>query len=181
MDDSGVQFINKEEIIKKIDLTEGMTIADLGCGNLGYFIIPMAKLLGKEGKAYAVDILPSALDAVRNQAKLDGVTNLETVRSNLEKVGATNIAEKSLDVAMLINVLFQNKHYKDILTEAVRLIKDGGKLLVIDWKKTGAPFGPPVENRVDDFEIKKTAQELNLQLVEEIAVNNYFWGLVFVK
>jgi len=175
------QFINREQIIAKAQIVEGMKVADLGCGNLGYFIIPIAKLLGQDGKAYAVDILNSALDAVHNQAKLEGVTNLEPVRTNLEKVGATNIPADSLDLAMLINVLFQNKNYKDIMAEAVRLIKTGGRLLVVDWKKTGAPFGPSVEQRIEPMTVKTIAQELNLNLIEETEFGDYFWGLIFEK
>jgi ubiquinone/menaquinone biosynthesis C-methylase UbiE len=175
------QFMNRDEIIKKAQIFEGMKVADLGCGNLGYFIIPIAKLLGREGKAYAVDVLNSALDSVHNQAKLEGITNLERVRTNLEKIGATNIPADSLDLALLINVLFQNKKHKDILQEAIRLLKKGGKLFIIDWKKTGAPFGPQIENRLDPMTIKTIAQDLDLNLIEETEIGEYFWGLIFEK
>jgi ubiquinone/menaquinone biosynthesis C-methylase UbiE len=175
------QFIKPQEVINKCQITAGMTVADLGCGNLGYFVIPIAKLIDKDDKVYAVDIQKAVLEGVKSKAKLEGLTNIETVWSNLEKVGATNIPEASLDVALLINILFQNKNRKDIMTEAVRLLKSGGKLVVVDWKKIGAPFGPEVSLRIDPNEIKTIAQELNLQLVEETDFGEYFWGLIFTK
>jgi ubiquinone/menaquinone biosynthesis C-methylase UbiE len=177
----GAQFLNPKEIIEKVGLIEGMKVADLGCGNLGYFIIPAAKAVGKKGTAYAVDILPTVLEAVRGRAKLEGLTNLETMRANLEKPGSINIPAGSLDVVFLKNVLFQNKNYKVIVTGAVQLLKKGGKLLIVDWKKIGIPFGPPVEIRVDKELIKEIANGLKLKLLEEPEFSEYFWGLIYEK
>jgi len=177
----GTQFLKPQEVYEKIKIIEGMKVADLGCGNLGYFAIPAAKLVGKEGKVYAVDILKSVLDAVRSMAKLAGLTNLETIWADLEKVGSTKIPDSSVDVCLVVNVLFQNKKRKEILIEAARILKSGGKLAIIDWKKIGIPFGPPVENRIAPDLIKGWASELKLRLVEETEFGDYFWGLIFEK
>jgi len=177
----GTQFLKPQEVFAKVKLIEGMQVADLGTGNLGYFVIPAAKLVGKEGKVYAVDILKSVLDAVRSMSKLAGLTNLETIWADLEKVGSTNIPDLSMDVCLVVNVLFQNKKRKEILAEAARILKNGGKLVVIDWKKIGIPFGPPVEIRIEPDSIKGWARELKLRLVEETEFGDYFWGLIFEK
>ena len=177
----GLQFLNEREIFDKTGLSVGMKVACLGCGNLGFFILPAAKIVGKEGMAYAVDIQKAALDVVKNKARLEGLTNLECVWSNLEKVGSTNIPAGSLDVAFLVNVLFQNKNREEILAEAARLLKKGGKLIVIDWRKIGAPFGPPPEMRVDKEQMKAYASNVNLSLIEETEFGEYFWGLLFQR
>jgi len=177
----GTQFLKPQEVLASLNVIEGMKVADLGCGNLGYFIIPLAKLVGKEGVAYALDIQKSVLDGVKSRAKLEGITNLETVWANLEKAGSIQIPAGSLDIALLINVLFQNKDRKAIIKEAARLLKKGGKLLIIDWKKTGIPFGPAVQLRVDFSEIKKMSAELGLNLIEEKEFGDYFWGLILQK
>ncbi|MFA5187794.1 MAG: methyltransferase domain-containing protein [Patescibacteria group bacterium] len=177
----GAQFLNPKEILGKLQITEGMTIADLGCGNLGYFIIPAAKLIGKEGKAYAVDIQKSVLDAVVSRAKLDSLTNIETIWSNLEDAGSTKIPSGTVDIAILVNILFQNKKKKEIIYEAARILRNGGKVIIIDWKKIGIPFGPPVELRVEPNVIKSWATELRLRLIEETEFGDYFWGLIFEK
>ena len=177
----GAQFLNPKEIIAKVGLIEGMKVADFGCGNLGYFIIPAAKVIGKGGTAYAVDILKTALESVRSRAKLDGLTNLETVWANLEDPVSIKIPIGSLDVAFLKNVLFQNKKHKEIISGTVKFLKKGGKLLIVDWKKIGIPFGPPVEIRVDKENIKAIANALNLKLIEETEFGDYFWGLIYEK
>ena len=177
----GAQFINPQEIINKVGLVEGMKIADLGCGNLGYFIIPMAKVIGKEGVAYGVDILKPVLEAVRSRAKLEGLTNVELIWADLEKVGSSKIPADSLDADFLVNILFQDKKREAIMQEAARILKKGGKLVVVDWKKINIPFGPPVEIRVEPESIKSIALKINLKLLEETDVGDYFWGLVFEK
>ncbi len=177
----GAQFLNPKEIIEKIGLIEGMKVADFGCGNLGYFIIPAAKVIGKTGTAYAVDILKTTLESVRSRAKLDGLTNLETVWANLEDSASIKIPIGSLDAVFLKNVLFQNKKQKEIITGTVKFLKPGGKLLIVDWKKIGIPFGPPVEIRVDKESIKAIANVLNLKLLEETEFGDYFWGLIYEK
>lgn len=177
----GTQLLNPQEILNKVQAIEGMQIADLGAGNLGYFAIPAAQMVGKSGQVYAVDILKPVLEAVRSQAKLAGLTNLVTVWADLEKVGSTKIPTASIDLSILINMLFQNKKKKEILQEAVRILKKGGKLLVIDWKKIGIPFGPPVDLRVDPRLVKDLAGQLGLSLAEETEFGDYFWGLIFEK
>lgn len=177
----GGQFLTPKEIIDKAGLIEGMKVADFGCGNLGYFIIPAAKIIGKTGTAYAVDILKTVLESVRSRAKLEGLTNLETVWANLEDPVSIKISAGSLDVVFLKNVLFQNKKHKEIIAAAVKLLKKGGKLLIVDWKKIGIPFGPPVEIRVDKENIKALANALNLKLIEETEFGEYFWGLIYEK
>ncbi|MBN1325568.1 class I SAM-dependent methyltransferase [Candidatus Falkowbacteria bacterium] len=177
----GAQFLNPKEILEKVSLIEGMKVADLGCGNLGYFIIPAAKIVGKTGAAYAVDILKTALESVRSRAKLEGLTNLETVWANLEDPATIKIPAGTLDVIFLKNVLFQNKKHKEIVSGAVKLLKKGGKIIIVDWKKIGIPFGPPVDIRIDKENIKAIVGALNLRLVEETEFGEYFWGLVYQK
>ncbi|MFA5029877.1 MAG: methyltransferase domain-containing protein [Patescibacteria group bacterium] len=176
----GNELININ-VYEKIGLMLGMNVGDLGCGNLGYFSLPAAKIVGKSGTVYAVDILKSALQAVENRAKQEGIDNLKTVWSNLEVVGATKIPEASLDIAFIHNVLFQSDKDDLVIKEAYRLVKLGGKLMVIDWLKVKAPFGPLLGDRIDKEEVKKMAQATGFNFLEEFMAGPYHYGLIFVK
>ncbi|MFA6422724.1 MAG: class I SAM-dependent methyltransferase [Candidatus Buchananbacteria bacterium] len=169
------------EVFSKISIEEGMMIGDLGCGNLGFFALAAAKRVGKRGIVYAVDILKSALEAVSARAKNEGLENVKTVWSNLEIFGATKIPESSLDVAFIHNMLFQSQRDDHIMKESYRLMRPGGSLMVIDWLKTGAPFGPPVGDRLNPGDVKKMALSANLNLVEEFSAGPYHFGLIFRK
>lgn len=169
------------DVFSKISIEEGMMIGDLGCGNLGYFALTSAKMIGKKGIVYAVDVLKSALSAVEARAKHEGLENVKMIWSNLEIEGATKIPEESLDMAFIHNVLFQSEKSDSIVKEARRLLKSGAKLMIIDWLKIGAPFGPPVGDRIDPEKVKKIAQTANLTIVEEFSAGPYHFGLIFKK
>ncbi|MDO8669627.1 MAG: methyltransferase domain-containing protein [Candidatus Buchananbacteria bacterium] len=171
----------KVNVFEKVGLAEGMNVGDLGCGNLGYFSVPAAKIVGKKGVVYAVDILKSVLQSVEHIAKQEGLDNIKTVWSNLEVVGATKIPSASLDLVMLINMLFQSEDDRKVFLESHRLAKAGGKLVVIDWKMISSPFGPDISKRIKTAETIKFAQEAGFNLVEEFEAGPYHFGLIFVK
>ena len=177
----GTQLIDSQRVFRHLEVEEGMHIADLGCGAAGHFTIPAGRLVGKKGRVYAVDILRSVLKENATRARLEGVGNVKTVWSNLELYNATKIKSASLDIALLINIMFHSKQHDNIMKEAKRLMKKGGKIFVSDWKKTSTPFGPAKIDRVPVKEIKKIAKSLNLELIEEFDAGKFHYGLVFRK
>lgn len=181
MPDIGGNELIKINIFEKVGLAEGMQVGDLGCGNLGYFSLPAAKIVGKKGTVYAVDILKSVLQSVEHIAKQEGLENIKTVWSNLEVVGATQVEPSSLDLAMLHNMLFQSTDDQKVFLESYRLLKTGGKLAVIDWKSISSPFGPPLEKRIKKEESIKFAQTAGFSLAEEFEAGPYHFGLIFIK
>ncbi len=177
---NGNELINVN-VFEMAGVEDGMVVGDLGCGNIGFFALSSAKLVGKKGIVYAVDILKSALKAVESRAKHEGLENLKLIWSNLEIFGATKIPENSLDVAFIHNVFFQAKNSDSIIKESQRLMKPQSKLMIIDWLKVGASFGPPVTERIDPEEIKKYALAENLEMVKEFVAGPYHFGLLFQK
>ena len=64
-------FHNSEEILRPY-VVEGNTILDIGPG-MGYFSIPLARLVGEKGKVIAADVQPEMLRALQKRAKKSGV------------------------------------------------------------------------------------------------------------
>lgn len=177
----GNKLIDPVMVLQKANLQEKMQVADLGCGAVGHYVFPAAKMVGKDGRVYAVDILKSVLENVEKRANLENLGNIVTVWSDLERYGATKIASSSLDADFLLNTLFQTKDRAMVLKEAARLLKIGGKLVIVDWLMTDAPFGPPVEGRVDHALVEAEADKLGLRLMSRFSAGKYHYGLVFEK
>lgn len=177
----GNELLDPMEILGRLGVTTGSIVADLGCGGAGHFTIPAAKLVGHKINVYAVDVQKSVLASVSSIGRLEGISNIKTVWADLETLGSTNIPKSSLDYGMIINMLFQSKKQKEVLQEAIRLVKSGGKIMVLDWKHGHPNFGPEDKDRVDSEKIKKIAKDLKLKLVSEFEAGTYHFGLIFTK
>ena len=168
-------FLNPNEVLNQLKLLGEMIAADFGSGSGGW-AIPLAQRL-KFGKVYAIDILEEPLSALKSKAEIQKVYNIETINSNVEK--GIKLPDLSCDLVLLTNLLFQIEDKKRVLTEAKRVLKKGGKILVVDWLPE-APQGPK-EGRVSTDEVKKMAKDLNLKLEKEFQAGVFHYGLIFTK
>lgn len=177
----GNELLNPKELLNKLGVGYGVRLADLGCGSMAYFSLQASRLIGDRGQIYAVDILREVLSNVEGRLQIAGITNVKTIWSDLEQYGATKIAPATLDFALLVNVLFQIKDRLTVLKETERLLRPGGKLLVVDWKSIGAPFGPPQALRVSPGQIKEIAAQVGLKIQEEFSAGSYHFGQIYSK
>ncbi|OGN03077.1 MAG: hypothetical protein A2651_03625 [Candidatus Yanofskybacteria bacterium RIFCSPHIGHO2_01_FULL_42_12] len=173
-------FLNPDLIINEFGLREGMSVADFGSG-AGYFTILVAERVGKEGRVYALDIMESALDSVRAKARAAGLENVEIIRTNLEVVGSSGLADQSQDVVLVANILFQSEKKSEIIREARRVLKDSGLLVIIDWKKDAGGFGPPDNLRTEEAAMRSLAVGGGLVFERNFDAGQFHFGMVFRK
>jgi len=174
-------LLDIEMILSQLPEKTDARVADLGCGNFGFFVFPLAKLVGKQGKVFAVDIMKSSVEEIKSRARTENLPQIEAIWSDLEKIGSAKIKKDSLAAAFLINTLYQAVRGLEMIKEAERLLKPGGVLIVVDWDDVPAPLGPPVEQRVKKDKLIAAAAKLNLQLTREFNPGAYHYGLVFKK
>lgn len=170
-------FLNPEEILNDFELSPNMVAAEFGCGS-GGFAIPLAKKLD-EGLVYGIDIQQAPLSALKSRTLVENITNIKIICSDLEKPKGSTLTPDSLDLVLIPNVLFQIKDKSAIISEAERVLKSKGKLVVIDW--LAAASQGPEKGRVLPEEAKKIAEDAGLKLEKEFEAGRYHYGLVFVK
>ena len=176
----GDRFIHPEAILRLIDLPAGSQVGHFGCGN-GYFTFAAARQVGDMGRVYAIDVQRGILEQVKKEARLENLANIETIWSDLEIPGATVIPARSLDIVLAVNVIFQIKAKRTFLEEAKRLLKDGGEILLVDWKKEKNHFGPPLEMRVSPDEARQLALDTGFSEKSTFEAGKYHYGMLFVK
>jgi len=174
------RFIDPEKIIDSLGIAEGSVVADFGCAN-GYFSLPIAQKIGEEGVVYCLDILPQCVEAVESQAKTKGITNIVAKRANIEKDGGSKLPDGTCDWVILKNVLFMNKEKETILEEAKRVLKETGKVLVIEWDAGNDSFGPDKKLRISKEALIGIIEKSGLVLAEKIAISDFHYGLVLAK
>lgn len=176
----GNELINPKKLLEQGGLKAGSVVADLGCGSSGHFVFPAAHLVGEKGRVYAVDILPAVLQSIESRAKLEGLLNVVRVWADLERSGALQV-EGGVDIALLVNTLFQVKDAATVIKEAARVLKPGGVLLVAEWKATSTLFKPLAMMRVDSSMVQQWARDAGLTFDHEFEAGPYHYGLVFRK
>jgi len=174
-------LLDIEYLVSKIKPKQGSKIADLGCGAFGYFTFLLAKIVGKSGKVYAVDIIKDSLESIKKGAKIDNLTQVETVWSDLEVFGGAKIAPSSLDSALLVNVLHQSEKKINVLKEAMRILKPGGRLLLVEWNEKDSPFILSPSYKISRQEIKKLTSFLGIKIEEDFDAGNYHYGFLLSK
>ncbi|MDO8264780.1 MAG: class I SAM-dependent methyltransferase [Candidatus Parcubacteria bacterium] len=170
------EFLNPITILNNLELREDMAAVDLGAGSGGW-VIPLAKRL-KYGKVYAVDILEEPLSALKGRANIERLANILTVRANVEsESGIRELNEKSADLILMTNLLFQLEKKERVFNEAKRILKSGGNVLIVDWK-AGSPLGPRT-GIVSIEEVKKLAKKSGFKFEKEFPAGTYHYALVF--
>jgi len=170
-------LINQDRIIAQLGIKNGMIIADLGCG-AGYFTIPMAKALHNTGQVYAVDVLAFALESVMSQAKLYGLLNVRVKRANVETVGGTGIEAGKVDMAVMVNILFQCQDRDAVFQEAKRILAPGGRIVVIDWIPNNIALGPKFEHCLSEEMAKRIAIKNGLKVIQIIEAGETHYGFI---
>lgn len=179
-------FLNPDAVVREFGITLGMRIADFGCG-AGHIGILVAQQVGPDGLVTALDIMEDKLDSIKARAKAAGLENLETKRANLEVPGNTGLGDGTQDLVLLINILFQSNKKSDILKEAKRVLKTGGSVVLVEWKKGGgglpaqAGFGPPDGLRTDVSPMQALFTTEGFTLVRPFNAGQFHYGLIFKK
>jgi ubiquinone/menaquinone biosynthesis C-methylase UbiE len=151
-------------------------------GREGNFVLSAAKIVTQTGHVYALDVVKEILELIAGKAQDAGFQNVEPVWTDLEMYGAARaVVTGSLDVAVLANTLFQSQKKADMIKECVRMIKPGGRLLVVEWKPVETVFGPPVTDRVTPDAMKELAHTEGLRLTEEFEAGEYHWGQLYER
>jgi len=171
-------FLHPEQILQQLHLRPNMNAADFGCGH-GYFSLPLAKMLS-EGRVYSLDVMKEALQAVKSQAEIEGISNIETIRCNLEEPGGSQLPDESMDVVILANILFQSNKKPAIIKEAARVLRKEGQCVLIDWLKE-ASLSPQGGWLISKKEAQELAEAEGLTFERDLQMDNQHYGMVFRK
>lgn len=173
------QLLDPMLILREGGIKEDDTVADFGCGAVGHFIFPAAKLVGADGRVFAVDIQKSVLSSVQSRAQLDALHNIELLWADIERLQGVRVPDETFDLVLLVNNLFMAKDLETMAEEIHRTVKGGGSLVVVDWSQAQAPLAPPPAVRISDAKAGSLFAKHGFTLDHAFIPGPYHWGLVF--
>jgi ubiquinone/menaquinone biosynthesis C-methylase UbiE len=152
-------------------LQAGMTFVDVGCGE-GFFTFLAAKKVGPEGKVYAVDIDPHAIEKLQNKAQTEGLQNITAKAAVAED---TVFCKQCADIVFFSMDLHDFNDASKVLQNAREMIKPDGILMDLDWKKAPMPFGPPLAIRFSEQHVANLLRSAGFTVAQMLDVGPYHY------
>lgn len=114
-------------IMDILQIKPGMAVGEIGAGN-GRFAVRVAARVGENGRVYANDIDPKAIDFMERRCRRDGISNMTVIRSWEVEPG---FPDSTLDLVYLINTYDELSDPVTLMRNTRPSLKPGGRLAVI--------------------------------------------------
>jgi ubiquinone/menaquinone biosynthesis C-methylase UbiE len=157
----------------KAGFQKTMTLCDIGAGS-GIFSFPAGKLTG--GDVYALEISDEMIRLLESRAEEHNISNLKIKKVESEILP---VDSSTCDMAVMVTVLHELEDKPGMLHEIKRILKEKGKLLVIEFHKGQTPMGPPSDHRISQEEAEEICNKNGFQTIDAFSLGDNYYGIVF--
>lgn len=145
-------------LLTNLGLKQGQTVCDMGCGN-GYYVLPIAKMIGEKGRVLAVDVQPEMLELLRTRMEGKGLTNITPILGSYHE---PYLPAESCDLILLVDV-YHEFSYPELMLAAMRkALKPGGRIALVEYRMED-----------DEVPIKKLHKMSKKQILKEYLPNGF--------
>jgi ubiquinone/menaquinone biosynthesis C-methylase UbiE len=126
------KFFAPDRILKGAGIRPGMKVLELGCGT-GFFTIPAAKIIGKDGSLTAMDVLPISVETVTQKVRQASLSHV--VRVVKGDALDTKLEKETFDEVIVLGVIPAPMLPLDkLLQEIHRVLRSAGIMAV--WPRS---------------------------------------------
>jgi len=117
-----------DEVLKIVGVRKRQTVLDYGCGP-GTFTVASARIVGEQGKVYALDVRQNTLERIRERTKNEGLGNVETMLADSSRMDIS-LEDGSVDVVVVYDVMHDIGDRGRLLEELHRVLRRDGFLSI---------------------------------------------------
>lgn len=173
-------FTDPKRSIAQLGIMPGMFVADFGAG-AGYVAVEVAEQVKKEGKVYVIDIQKELLTKATHLAQEHHLSSLVFIYGDLEQPQGSTLPDGAVDLVIISNMLFQVEDKKAVLCEAHRILREQGRLFVVDWRESFGGMGPQPEYVLHEHDALELVRACSFEVVSTIEVGAYHYGFTAKK
>jgi arsenite methyltransferase len=169
------EYQKPHEVITALKLKEGEVIADIGAGS-GYFTFRLARHVGDAGRVYAVDVSPEMIVHLNRRIR---DLNLKNVVTILAAPDDPLLADACVNRFFICDTWHHIEDRDRYLARLKRMLKPGGEVVMVDFKKAETPVGPPMEMRIDRADLVREMEKNGFRLDAEHTFLPHQYFIVF--
>ena len=169
-------FQDPEAIWDTLNLSPPEVLVDIGAG-AGFFAMPFSDKV-PEATIYACDTAPELTGWMEANIPSRYTGRIRIIRSEENSIP---LADGIADLVYMINLHHELDEPLTMLKECWRLLKPGGSILIIDWKKEETPMGPPLSIRIPPKVVHEQLQQADFHLVTEHELMKYHYFITAQK
>jgi ubiquinone/menaquinone biosynthesis C-methylase UbiE len=178
---SSFELIDQPAFFRALGIREGEAFLDLACGR-GLYTIAAATRVGEAGHLFALDLWEEGIEDLLREARARGLANLRAwVRDITQGIP---LGDGTVDAALMATVLHD---FVEIgadtvaVRELARVLKPGGRLAVVEFKKVEPPPGPPAAVRLEPEAVSKIVQPHGFRMDQHVDLGPFHYLLTFVR
>ena len=116
--------------LRLLKVAKGSTVGDVGAGS-GYMSLRLAKIVGPQGKVYAVDVQQGMLQLLQQNATKAKVANVVPV---LGAYDDPKLPAGELDLIIMVDVYHEFSQPQRMLQRMHEALKPGGRLALFEYR-----------------------------------------------
>lgn len=178
---STYELIDTDRFFEILNVGRSMVLLDVGAGG-GDYTIPLAEAVGPGGRIYAVDAWEEGLERVRARASEKHLNNISTLAADANE--RIPVDERAIDICLIANVLhdlLREATGETVIREMLRVLKPGGRLAVLEFKKIEDSPGPPLHIRLSEEDLRSLLAPFGFNIDSVSDVGKYHYLLIAEK
>lgn len=176
---SSIDLIDSATLIDTLEIEPGATFLDLACG-AGAYTLALADRWGLSAALYAVDLWAEGIEALNSGVR---EKQMKTIHAEVADVSKhIPLDDGIVDLCLMATVLHDlivDHTDEGTLKELKRVMKPGGRLAVIEFKKIDGPPGPPVHIRLSPSETEAYLRPHAFELMHTLDIGPYNYLSIF--
>lgn len=145
---SSIHMQGVDDVFSMLNLSEGEVFLDLGCG-AGDYSLEAVNHVGETGEVLAVDVSERFIYSLIKEGEYRRLDNLIPVVSDMTE--AIDLISDSVDCCLISTVLHAldlETYGETVFDEVKRILKDEGRLFILECHGKRKGFGPPEHRRI---------------------------------